>query len=85
MMKIMIFCFVFAFHFQETSETFSGSNKLEIFTGKRLKSRREKNRESDFAPPPPEKFPCYAPVHSYFSQCLRSRDVLWNQTLSHNQ
>ena len=37
-----IFYTFFAFHFKETTETFSGSTKMEIFTGKMLKSRREK-------------------------------------------
>ena len=35
--------------------------KMEISTGKRLKSRLEKIRKSDFAPL--EKLPCFAPVH----------------------
>ena len=35
---------------------------MEISTGKKLKSRRKKIGKSDMAPPPPpEKFPCYAP------------------------
>ena len=38
------------FHLKETSETFSGSTKMEIeiFTGKRLTSRRENIEKSDF-------------------------------------
>ena len=53
---------------------------MEIPTGKRLKSRREKSgkvisrREkigkSDFAPP--EKFPCYAPVEKRLLYCVRA-------------
>ena len=48
------FFFVLPFNFQETTETFKGSIKMEISTGKNLKSCQE----SDFAPP--ENFSCYA-------------------------
>ena len=50
------------------AETFSGFTKMEISSGKRLKSRWEKIRKSGFAPPP-EKFPCYAPA-SLFLICF---------------
>ena len=53
------FFFFFACHFQKTTETFKGSSKREISTGKPLKSRGEKIGKSDFAPL--EKFSCYAP------------------------
>ena len=42
--------FFFAIHFQETTETFKGSTKMEIFTGKNPKSLRVKIGKSDFAP-----------------------------------
>ena len=38
------FFFFFAFKFQETTENIKGSTKIEISTGKNLKSRREKIR-----------------------------------------
>ena len=38
------------FHFQETTETFKGSTKMEISTRNNLKSHREKIGKSDFAP-----------------------------------
>ena len=42
--------FFFAYHFWETIETFSGSTKMDIPIGKKLKSRQEKIGTSDFAP-----------------------------------
>ena len=53
----------FFFHFQETTETFKGSTKMEISTGKHLKSRREKPSKVTLPPPlPREKVSCYATV-----------------------
>ena len=57
------FFFFFAFHFHWNHWNFFGSTKMEISTGKKLKSHRENIGKNDFAPPPSEKFPCYAPVY----------------------
>ena len=52
--------FFFAFHFSETSETFSGSLKIEISTGK-------KSGKVALPPPPKnEKFSCCAPGHRQY-------------------
>ena len=51
--------FFFAFHFQVTTETLKGSTKMEISTGKNLKSYREKIGKSNFASL--ENFSSYAP------------------------
>ena len=55
------FFFFFSFHLYETTETCSGSTKMEILTGKMLKSCREKSRKVTLPPPPPEKFSSLRP------------------------
>ena len=75
---LFCFVFVFVFHFQETTENFSGSTKMEISTGKKLKSHREKSGKVTL--PPPWKIsllhPCSALaeklMHSSKGCCLKS-------------
>ena len=43
-----LFFFFFAFHFQEMTETCKESTKMEISTGKNLKSHREKSPLKNF-------------------------------------
>ena len=75
--KLGTFFFLFVcFHFQETTETFKGSTKMKISTGKNLKSDREKIGKSKFAlSPPPEFFSCYATACLCMISMLNHRDI----------
>ena len=60
--------FFLACHFFETTEICFGSTKMEISTGEKSISHREKIGKSDFAPPPLKIFLFYAsvsPLHYY--------------------
>ena len=72
----VLFCFVFSFLFFSFLFTFRkplkvlGSIKLEISTGKKLKSRAGKKiGKSEFASS--EKFSCYVPGHSMWHICIK--------------